>query len=91
MAISSVFVSDAEDEASQMDDNGRVDCGHYEYWSLVMPTPGGALLCRSCTAKLLLLKNSPTVRADRRSSLAHFVVALKNLCRSGAPWLFHSN
>ena len=36
-----------------LDDNERVDCGHYEYLDQAVAIPSGALICAECYVKLL--------------------------------------
>jgi hypothetical protein len=59
MAHPHIPTNQTETEPRGMEDNERVDCGHYEYVSQATPTPGGALLCQACSARLWLLQNAP--------------------------------
>jgi hypothetical protein len=71
-----------ETEPRGMEDNERVDCGHYEYIARATATPGGGLLCAECGARLWLHRNAPLQpveeepRPSWRESLERLFAAL---------------
>ena len=70
------------------EDNDRVDCGHYEYIRLAVPTPGWFLICRECRAKLLAASLRP--KAGRNAHRGGLNLALTRLIFRFFGWLHNS-